>query len=87
VERERPPREASRSRRPPTRNRRRDDGDDEATPATISEDRSAGLAEAMRGLVIRPGDPGYDEARKLFNAMMDKRQALIARRWRATRSR
>jgi FAD/FMN-containing dehydrogenase len=35
-------------------------------------------AEAM-GEVIYPSDEGYDEARSVFNAMIDKRPALIAR--------
>jgi len=33
----------------------------------------------LRGNVIRPGDDGYDEARRLFNGMIDKRPLLIAR--------
>jgi FAD/FMN-containing dehydrogenase len=31
------------------------------------------------GELIRPGDPNYDEARALFNGMIDRRPALIAR--------
>jgi FAD/FMN-containing dehydrogenase len=37
------------------------------------------LDETFVGDLIRPGDPRYDEARSLFNGMMDKRPALIAR--------
>jgi FAD/FMN-containing dehydrogenase len=33
----------------------------------------------LRGALLRPGDNGYDEARKIWNAMIDKRPALIAR--------
>lgn len=33
----------------------------------------------LRGDLLRPGDPDYDEARQLYNAMIDKRPALIAR--------
>ena len=34
---------------------------------------------SMGGEVIQPGDPGYDEARALYNAMIDKHPAAIAR--------
>ena len=34
---------------------------------------------SLRGPVFRPGDDGYDEARKLWNGMIDKRPGLIAR--------
>jgi FAD/FMN-containing dehydrogenase len=33
----------------------------------------------FRGELIQPGDPSYDEARALYNAMIDKHPALIAR--------
>ena len=33
----------------------------------------------MRGDLIMPGDPGYDEARAVYNAMIDKHPAAIAR--------
>ncbi len=37
------------------------------------------FAQGLRGEVIRATDPGYDEARKLYNAMIDKRPRLIVR--------
>lgn len=37
------------------------------------------LQEQLTGLVLRPGDPGYDEARALHNGMIDKRPDVIAR--------
>ncbi len=47
----------------------------------------AGLGEAavkefsvsLRGQLLRAGDDGYDAARKIWNGMIDKRPALIAR--------
>jgi FAD/FMN-containing dehydrogenase len=39
----------------------------------------ANLAQSLRGPVIGRGHPEYDEARKLYNAMIDKRPHLIAR--------
>jgi len=35
------------------------------------------LEEGLRGRVIQPGDVGYDEARGLYNGMIDKRPRLI----------
>ena len=35
------------------------------------------LQTSLRGRPVQPGDPNYDEVRKLYNAMIDKRPALI----------
>jgi FAD/FMN-containing dehydrogenase len=39
----------------------------------------AALAESFRGELITPTDSGYDQACRLYNAMIDKRPRLIAR--------
>src|SRR5436190_10691955 len=49
------------------------------TPAALNGSGATTLEEALRGDLIRPDSAGYDEARKLFNAMIDKRPAVIAR--------
>jgi FAD/FMN-containing dehydrogenase len=45
---------------------------------TLDETAVQGLAATMRGNLIQRGDPSYDEARKIYNAMIDKHPALIA---------
>ena len=42
-------------------------------------DEAQGLEGRMRGQLLRSGDAGYDEARTIWNAMIDRRPALIAR--------
>jgi FAD/FMN-containing dehydrogenase len=37
------------------------------------------LRSSVRGAIIQPGDGAYDSARKVYNAMIDKRPALIVR--------
>ena len=34
---------------------------------------------SLRGELIQPNDEGYDDARSLYNAMIDKRPRFIAR--------
>ncbi len=45
---------------------------------TLDDAAVQALAASMRGPLIRPSDPNYDEARTVYNAMIDKHPALIA---------
>ena len=38
-----------------------------------------GFAEGLRGRLLQPGAEGYDNSRKVWNGMIDRRPALIAR--------
>jgi FAD/FMN-containing dehydrogenase len=49
------------------------------TSASIATEAYQQLAAALRGDLIRPADPGYDQARAVYNAMIDKHPAAIAR--------
>jgi FAD/FMN-containing dehydrogenase len=46
---------------------------------TLDEAAVQTLAATIRGPLIRPSDPGYDDARMVYNAMIDKLPALIVR--------
>jgi hypothetical protein len=45
----------------------------------LTESAVQKLRETLRGQTFRPGEPGYDAARTVPNAMIDRRPALIAR--------
>jgi FAD/FMN-containing dehydrogenase len=49
------------------------------TSAGLGTDAYQQLAAALHGSLIGPADPGYDQARAVYNAMIDKRPAAIAR--------
>jgi hypothetical protein len=49
------------------------------TSATIGSAALAAIRRRFEGEVLEAGDPNYDDARKLFNAMIDRRPRLIVR--------
>ena len=55
------------------------EGSDMTTSTATTTAPYAELAAAVRGDLILPGDPGYDQARAVYNAMIDKHPAAIAR--------
>ncbi|MEA2457478.1 MAG: hypothetical protein QOC95_450, partial [Thermoleophilaceae bacterium] len=50
-----------------------------ATSVGVAQAAVEQLGEAMRGDVLHPGSPGYDEARMVWNGLIDRRPAVIAR--------
>lgn len=46
---------------------------------TLGEATVTDFKKSLRGQLLRPEDNGYNEARTIWNAMIDKRPALIAR--------
>ena len=46
---------------------------------TLDDTAVQDFTASLRGEVLRPTDEGYDETRKIHNAMIDRRPTLIAR--------
>jgi FAD/FMN-containing dehydrogenase len=51
----------------------------EGEPVRLDAARVQSLRAGLRGPVLVAGDPGYDETRAIWNAMIDRRPAIIAR--------
>jgi FAD/FMN-containing dehydrogenase len=51
----------------------------ETRSASVPDDAIGQFAAGLRGAVVQPSDPRYDDARAVYNAMIDKFPALIAR--------
>ena len=54
-------------------------GADRLERSALDSGRLAALAESFRGQLLRPGDPSYDEHRRVWNGSIDRHPALIAR--------
>ena len=54
--------------------KRREDGQTEISAAAVGR-----LRDHLTGDLVLPGDRGYDDARHVFNALIDRRPGLIAR--------
>ncbi|SDQ63467.1 FAD-binding oxidoreductase [Natronobacterium texcoconense] len=50
-----------------------------ATKAPIDDPEYETLARHVHGEVLRPGDDGYEDARSIWNAMIDRKPAVIVR--------
>ena len=51
----------------------------EGAPLALVQKLVDGLRAALRGPLLLAGDAGYEDARSLWNAMIDRRPALVAR--------
>ncbi|MGA8156390.1 MAG: FAD-linked oxidase, partial [Rhodoplanes sp.] len=46
---------------------------------SIPQDTVTALRGKLRGSVVSPGEEGYDAARRIWNAMVDRRPGLVVR--------
>ena len=51
--------------------------DQMAVQTRVDAEATAALRQTVRGSVLAPEDPGYDEARSIWNGLIDRRPALI----------
>jgi FAD/FMN-containing dehydrogenase len=51
----------------------------EQTSATLTDENVTSLASTIRGATIQPGDDQYEEARHVYNGMIDRRPRAIVR--------
>ncbi|HEX2294193.1 MAG TPA: FAD-binding oxidoreductase [Actinomycetota bacterium] len=51
----------------------------ESQPGRVSQAAFDSLRTHFRGALLRPGEEGYEEARRIWNGAIDRRPALIAR--------
>src|SRR5690349_12986098 len=54
-------------------------GDVQYAAATLPDTATQELRAHLRGELIQPGDDGYEAARRIYNGMIDRHPALIAR--------
>jgi FAD/FMN-containing dehydrogenase len=47
------------------------------TDVTLDAEATEAFVQGLRGPTLRPGDEGYDDARKIWNGLIDRRPALI----------
>lgn len=51
----------------------------ESTAVVMDDAAIAKLKQSIRGALVTPGDPSYDEERRVYNGMIDKRPAMIVK--------
>jgi hypothetical protein len=51
----------------------------EKAKINISKETTENLKRRVKGQVVLPSDPNYDEVREIWNAMVERRPALIVR--------